>query len=660
MSTAELHTHTEFVCQDRAVESIQYSLDVNLKGFNLFVMGQPGVGKHTLAKKMVVEKSRMRSVATDWCYAYNFNSPLNPRILKLPPGEGKKLQRDMDDLIEKLHHEFSEATAFHTIELLKRKYSELPNVTKHLDDALDNIKTHMKDFIRGPRESITLFDQPYIEMPPFSRLKINLLVDNSRTIGSPVVYEDNPIYHNLIGRVENMQISGSLVSDFTLIRPGSLHRANNGYLILDASEVLAHHLAWDGLKRAIRKEEIRIEPLEQSIEFWSSQTLEPEPIPLDVKIILIGDRDTYHMMCEEEPDFKELFKIVADFDDDFTRNKRNTYQYAKMIGTIAKQEHLKPLHRTAVANMIDFSSRLVEDSEKLSANIHSIKSIIQQADYWANEADREFIQSLDIKRAIKEQEYRLGRVRTRIYEDIKRNNVFVETSGETIGQINALTIVSEGEYEFGQPSRITATIHSGDGNIFDIQRDIDLSGPTHSKGVLLLTSFIKARYALVEKLSLSASIVFEQMYTSIDGDSASAAELCAIVSAFAQVPIKQSLAITGSIDQFGAMQPISSVNEKIEGFFEVCRLRKLTGEQGVIIPATNVKNLMLSEKVISAARKGTFHIYSINHVDEALSLLTGMNTGARNGSGKYPKTTLNHKVEYGLTNFASAFKKTSK
>lgn len=651
-TTDEITIEKEIIGQDRAIEAIEYGLDVHRKGFNIFVMGNPGFGKHTLTQKLVILKSRQRSVATDWCYVYNFDDPLQPKVLQLSPGLGRQLQTDMDDLIEKLHHEFTETTAFHAIELLKRKYNENPKVIDHLNDALINLQKHISDFVNKPEANITLFDQPHIELPPFSRLKVNVLVDNSRTIGSPVIYEDNPIYHNLIGRVENMHIEGSLVSDFTLIRPGSLHRANNGYLILDAAEVLAHHLAWDGVKRVIHKQEIRIEPLEQSIEFWSSQTLVPEPIPVDIKIILIGDRDTYHMMCDEEPDFKELFKVVADFENDLPRNEKNNLEYAQLISTIAKQEKLKPLHRTAVAHVIEHSSRLVEDTEKLSAHMHSIKSIVQQADYWASSRQRKIIDIQDIKKAIEKQEHRINRVEERIFEEIKRGTISIDTHGEKIGQLNALTIVTEGEYEFGQPSRITATAHVGEGSIVDIQREIDLSGAIHSKGILTLTGFIKSRYACAEKLSLSATITFEQLYTPIDGDSASAAELCALISALAKLPIKQSLALTGSVTQFGELQPISSINEKIEGFHKVCAQKKLTGDQGVIIPSANVKNLMLNEDVIHSARKGLFHIYPVDHIDDALLLLFGRSIGKRNSKGKYPKSSINYHVEDSLQNFS--------
>lgn len=656
-TTEELISDEDMVGQERAIESIQYGLDMNLKGYNIFVMGQPGVGKHTLAKKLVIRKSRLRSAAADWCYVFNYTNPLKPKVLKLQPGVGSQLRDDMDKLIEIFHNDFSVPMAERLIADLKHKYQEHSNIVVYFDDTLANIIKNPQEFTNQTRDHLTLFDQPHIETPPFSRLKINVFVDNSKTIGSPVIYEDNAIYHNLVGRVENMSINGSLISDFTLIKPGSLHRANHGYLILDAYEVLNHHLAWEGLKRALHTEQVRIEPLEQSIEFWSSQTLEPEPIPLDIKIVVIGDRDTYHMLCEEQPDFKELFKVVADFNNKMPRNKKNSQRFAEVIAKIAREENLKPLTPGAVAGILDFSSRNAEDAEKLSLHMHTLKDITQQANYWATLSNKTLIDRISVKKAISTEKKRLNRLQDEVFEDMLRNIIAIDTDGKKIGQINALTVVEEGSYVFGQPSRITAVTHVGDGDVINIQREIDLSGSIHSKGVLTLSGFLKKRYAVTEKLSLSASIAFEQLYTVIDGDSASAAELCALLSALSQVPIKQSLAVTGSINQFGELQAISGVNEKIEGFFRLCKSRNLTGKQGVIIPAINMKNLMLNDELIRAANNNQFHIYPANNVDEVMHLLTDVEPGKQSKNGEFKKDSINYKIEYRLLNYAKFIKK---
>lgn len=656
-TTDDLDVDEDIIGQERAIEALQFGLDVEVKGFNIYVMGSPGLGKHTLTKKMVIRKSRLLSLASDWCYVFNFTNPLRPKVLKLPPGMGNHFRDDMDHVIDTLHANFSDDLALNAIRALQEKYAAQETIVSHLEEVLGNIRKHASEFFNKDRGSMVLFGQPHLELPPFSRLKVNVFVDNTRTIGRPVIFEDNPIYHNLTGQVENLSINGSLISDFTLIRPGSLHRANNGYLVLNVYDVLTQNLAWEGLKRALHSSKIHIQPLEQSIEFWSAQTLNPEPIPLDVKVILIGDRESYYLLCENEPDFKELFKVIADFDEDIPRNKTTCFRYAKLIASIAKSEKLKPLDRNAVARIIDHSSRLVEDSERLSLAIHSIKSIIQQADFIATRANHLVIKQKHIEEAIIKHDYRLSALQEMTYRDILRNFINIDTDGKRVGQVNGLTVTAEGDFEFGQPYRITATIHVGDGTVIDIQREIEMVGPIYSKGVLTITGFLKGRYALTEELSLSATIAIEQLYDNLDGDSASCAELAALLSSLANVPIKQYIGITGSVNQFGEIQAIDGVNAKIEGFFAICKQRGLSGKQGVAIPAINVQNLMLNEEVVEAAEQGLFHIYAVKHIDELMILLTGLPSGIRNGKGLFPKNTLNAKIEYALLNYAKCLKR---
>lgn len=651
-STANLPFDEDIVGQERAIEAIDFGLEMEHKGYNIYVMGPPGMGKHELAKKLVIRKSRLRDTAKDWCYVYNFDNPLKPKVLQLDPGLGQQLKQDMDELIEKLHSDFSESFVHNTMNQLKQRYKKFPKVVHHLDQCLRNIIRNAEDFFRKPKEELVLFDQPHLEVPPFSRLKINVLVDHTHTIGSPVIFEDNPIYHNLIGRVENISITGSLVSDFTLIRPGALHRANHGYLILDAYEVLTHHLAWEGVKRALHTKQVRIEPLERSKEFWSAQTLDPEPIPLDLKVVLVGDRETYYSMCEEEPDFWGLFKVIADFENEIPRNKKNNLRYAKLMGEIARQDKLKPLDKKAVSRVIEYSSRLVEDAEKLSTHVESIKSIIQQADFWAKKENKKTIQREHVILAIKGHRKRLNREQLKVYEDILRNSTLIDTTGTKIGHVNALTIAEVGNYEFGQPCRVTVQVHLGDGELVDIQREVDMSGPIFSKGVLIFSGFLKGRFSNSSKFAIAASIAFEQLYSPIEGDSASAAELCALLSAISEVPVKQSIAVTGSVNQFGEIQSISSANEKIEGFFEICKARKFTGDQGVIIPASNVKNLMLNEEVIAAVRKGLFNVYAAEHIDDIMTILSDLPAGKRTKTGKFAKGSFNHKIELALLRYA--------
>ena len=383
---------------------------------------------------------------------------------------------------------------------------------------------------------------------------------------------------------------GTLVTDFNLIKAGALHRANGGYLILDARKVLLQPFAWEELKRALRSREIRIEVLGQTLSLVSTVSLEPEPIPLDVKVILLGERMLYYNLYEADPDFGELFKVAADFEDQMDRTVANHLLYARMIGTIARQEGLRPLDRAAVARVIEHSARLAGDAEKLSTHVHSIADVLREADYWAGEAQHHVIAAMDVQHAIDAQIRRLDRVRERIQEEIQRGTILIDTQGAAVGQLNGLSVLSMGQFAFGRPSRITARVRLGRGEVVDIEREVALGGPIHSKGVLILSAYLGARYAADRPLSLSASLVFEQSYSGVEGDSASSAELYALLSALADLPVKQGLAVTGSVNQRGQVQAIGGVNEKIEGFFDTCRAQGLTGEQGVLIPASNVKH----------------------------------------------------------------------
>jgi lon-related putative ATP-dependent protease len=384
----------------------------------------------------------------------------------------------------------------------------------------------------------------------------------------------------------------------------------------------------------------------------STVSLEPEPIPLDIKVIILGDRILYYLLQEYDPDFSELFKVQADFEERIERNEENNLLLARLIATLIRKEQLLPFHRNAVAQIIDYASRHVEDAEKLTTHMRSIADLLREADYWARQAGREVVSGEDIRHTIDEQIHRASRVRERIHEAIQRGDIFIDSEGDCIGQVNGLSVLSLGNYMFGQPSRITATVHIGEGNVVDIEREVEMGGPIHSKGVLILSSFIASRYAQKHPLSLSASLVFEQNYGGVDGDSASLAELCALLSALAGLPLKQSFAMTGSVNQHGVVQPIGGVNEKIEGFFEVCRQRGLSGEQGVIIPASNAKNLMLHPEVIEAVREGQFSIHTVKSVDEALSLLTGVEAGGTDAEGNYPAESVNGRVQARLREMA--------
>ena len=449
------------------------------------------------------------------------------------------------------------------------------------------------------------------------RYGVNVLVDHSGAGGAPVVFEHNPTFQQLLGRIEHVSQMGTLVTNFLLAKGGALHNANGGYLVLDARKLLTQPFAYEGLKRALQSRELRIESLGQAYSLVSSVSLDPEPIPLSVKVVLIGERLLYYLLQALDPEFPTLFKVAADFEDDVDRSEENTRLYARLLATLARRDSLKPLDRQAVARVIEESAREASDGEKLSARIRPVADIMREADFWAAKAGSEVIGLEAVEQAVESRVRRSGRIRDRMQEEILRNTILIDTEGQAVGQINGLAVLQIGDFRFGRPSRITARVALGTGKVIDIEREVELGGPIHSKGVFILSSYLASTYAADQRLSLSASLVFEQSYSGVEGDSASCAELCALLSALADAPIDQSLAITGSVNQRGAVQAIGGVNEKIEGFFDICRARGLTGSQGVLIPEANVKHLMLQAEVRDAVESGQFHLHAVSDVDQA-------------------------------------------
>lgn len=531
----------------------------------------------------------------------------------------------------------------HVIDELRAQYTNLPEVLNFLDAVQRDMILHVDDF-RKPDESINISGIPVVAHQTFLNYQVNVLVSNQNSSGAPLVCEDNPTYSNLIGRVEHTSQFGALVTNFTLIKPGALHRANGGYLLLDVHKILMQPFAWDALKRALQTREIRIESLGQMYSLISTVSLEPEPIPLVVKVVLFGDRLLYYLLQAYDPEFNELFKVAADFEEVIDRSIEVQQLYARLIATLVRKESLLPYDRDAVARVIEHSSRLVSDSEKLSMQMRNIADLLREADYWARDAGHATVLAGDVQHAIDTQIHRQDRIRDRLYEAILRGTLMIDTAGAVIGQVNGLAVIELGSFAFAQPTRITATTRLGKGDLINIEREAELSGAIHSKGVLILAAFLAARYAKNQPLALSASLAFEQSYGKIDGDSASLAELCALLSNLAHVPILQTLAITGSVNQLGQAQAIGGVNEKIEGFFDICVARGLTGQQGVLIPVSNVKHLMLRQDVIDAVAKGLFSIYAVENVDQAISLLTGISAGEMDEKGVYPDGTINYLV----------------
>ncbi len=566
--------------------------------------------------------------------------------------EFPRWRRDVQNVIKEVGSEALRLAVGHLIEEIKPGYADLPEVTRYLEEVMQDILESgqsLHESTKSDDESETTFFSGTISA---QRYLVNLLVDNPGSGDRPVVYEDNPTLQNLVGRIEHHVHMGTLVSNFTLIKAGALHRANGGFLILDAEKILSQPYAWEGLKRALQSGEIRIESLAELIGLSSTVQLEPEPVPLDLKVVLIGERIVYYLLAELDPDFLSLFKINADLESEVNRTAEGMVQYARLIATLARRHALRPLSAAAVARIIDHAARLVGDAGKLITRTEPLSSLMQEAGHFAATADSPLIERAHVEAALQAHQYRNDRIRERYQEEILRGQLLVDTSGVHIGQINGLAVAVLGESTFAHPVRITATVRMGEGEIIDIEREVELGGPIHSKGVLILSSFLAARFGWAMPLSLRASLVFEQSYGGVEGDSASLAELSALLSALSGIPIRQSRAVTGSVNQFGVVQPVGGVNEKIEGFFDICAARGLTGEQGVLIPSTNVAHLMLKETVVAAVREGRFHVWAVNDIDEAMQLLTGMEAGEPDEKGEVPEGTINFHIALQLAELA--------
>ncbi len=765
-TTADIEDVTEVVGQARALTALEFGSRTRGKGFNLYVLGSPGSGRHRIVRDFLESEAAQRAVPPDWCYVNNFADPLKPHGISLPPGRGKELRRDMLQLVEDLQasvpaafrsenyrdrrseieqefqdrnkqameklqaeaesegmgllptpqgfaiapvrdgrvlseEEFSElpedqrvratdAIARLTDKLrkhleglpvwhrerrqrvkeldrdvamlavgaliqdLKARYQDIAAVQDYLSAVQDDVLENVQDFRAVDKGSgmtpIQLREQREERL---RRYQVNVLVDNAKLQGSPIVYESNPSYQNLVGRVEHVPEFGTLTTDFTMIRPGALHAARGGYLMLDAERLLRQPFAWEAVKRCLFGGEVRTESMAQLLSLISTQSLEPDPMPLEIKLVLIGNRWLYYLLCEFDQDFPELFKVAADFEDQMVRSEETTRLYARMLATTARQLDLLPFTAAAIARVIEYSGRLVDEGEKLSTHLRSITDLMSEADYLAREHEEAEVSGERVEEATERQVARLDRIRGRIFEAIENDQILVDTDGDSVGQVNALSVLRLGAFRFGQPSRVTATVRLGEGEVVDIEREVELGGAIHSKGVLILSSFLGSRYVRDLPLSLHASLVFEQHYGGVEGDSASLAELCALLSAISDVPIRQSLAVTGSVNQLGRVQVIGGVNEKIEGFFDICQRRGLSGDQGVLIPSENVRHLMLRKEVRESVAAGKFHIYPVRTVDEALVLLTGVDAGVAADDGRFPADSVNGRVARSLREMAA-------
>lgn len=755
-TTAELEPLDGFMGQDRALEAVEFGTAIERSGFNLFVMGASGTGRHTAIEAYLNRLAGSRPAPDDWVYVNDFELAQRPRALRLPTGRAIALRDGMTTVIEdllgslpgvfesdeyrrrrraideefeeaqeeafeglrkeaaerdvallrtpmgfalapmrdgqvvkpeafnawpegertaaqaaiselqdslrivleriprldkkrreqlrELNREFAAVAVDHALEDLRSAFADLPDVVPFIDSVRADLVENAGMLLPSGGEEEP--QQKRADAPELRRYKVNVIVSNGHaSTGAPVVREDNPTLPNLVGRIEHLQQMGALVTDFLLIKAGALHRSNGGYLLLDARRILTQPLAWEALKRALRNGRIVIESLAEHLSLLSTVSLEPEAIPFSAKVVLFGDRMVYHLLCQFDPEFQEIFKVAVDFDEEVTRSEASAQHYARLISGLVEREALLPFDRNGVARLLEHASRLAEDAERFSVRLGPIADLAREADHWARAESASTITDRHVVRAEQAAIRRLDRLRDKSRDATLRNILLVDTEGTRVGQVNGLSVISLGRIAFGRPSRITARVRLGSGKLVDIERETELGGPLHSKGVLILSGLLTARYARDWPVSLAASLVFEQSYGGVDGDSASTAELCALLSAIAELPLRQDLAITGSVNQHGEVQAIGGVNEKIEGFFELCAARGLSGTQGVIIPQANVQHLMLREEVVEACAAGRFAVYAAEHLDQVMELMTGRLAGERGEDGLFPPDSVNRLVE---------------
>lgn len=759
-TTQELPDLDEPLGQERAASAIHFGVSMRRKGYNLFVLGPTGGGRHSLVQKLVKSIAADMPAPGDWCYLHNFDNPQKPFAINMAAGTARQLKNDLKHMIDDIataipaafaskvftaqekeieeryrnrqdeafraleeealrHHiafartdngfAFAPLRAGHilrpeeftkldhaqqekygqAIEMLQNKlhelldeipkwqqemranirelitkttrlavsplamrvhdnYAALPAIQHHIEKISQNIVENIELF-RAQDSPDSLFPLTPGTLPGLLRhYQINVLVDHADTRGAPVVYSSNPTHDNLLGKTEYLAHMGTMITDFMLIRSGAFHQANGGFLIIDAHKILAQPYAWDALKRTLMENKVTIESLAETLGLIHTVTLEPETISIDLKVILLGERFVYYLLCELDPDFAKLFKVAADFDEEIERNDSNSMKLACLIATQVRADNMRSFDKTAVARVIEHCARMVEHADKLSVHLGHITDLLHESDYWAGVDGRATVTANDVEKAIAQQYYRTDRVRHKLLEHVIEGSTLIDTSGMRVGQINGLSVINLGHRWYGMPSRITATARPGEGKLIDIEREAELGGEIHTKSVIILTHYLASRYARTKPLSLMASVGFEQSYGEVEGDSASVAELLALLSAISNIPLKQNLAVTGSLNQLGEIQVIGGVNEKIEGFFDICAERGLTGDQGVVIPAANAKHLMLKKEIVEAATEGKFHIYAVNHIDDAIELFSGMPAGERGDDGQLPENTFNYAVELQL------------
>jgi len=759
-TSAEIAPLEEIVGQQRALDAIDFGLEMRAAGFNIYVLGDAGTGRTSAVRAFIGRIAEGEPVPRDWCYLFNFREPSEPLAVSFEPGRAVEFRSAMAGLVGHLRSELPKVyeskeykhqkaviteefnrrqqelfgelereaaargfriragagefsivavdekgepiteEAFKSLDEEKRRrlredgrhvrerldavvgilkkaeketrerLAELeryaattvlaprmeeirgrfgadPKVAAYLDAVTADILANLADF-RPPPEEPEQPPVPFLRMPrpepDLTRYAVNVLVDNGGLKGSPCLFESNPTYYNLFGRIEHRFHMGAALTDFTMIRAGALHRANGGYLVVNALDLLRNLFSYDALKRALRNGEVRIEDVWEQYRLVSMAAMKPEPIPLDVKVILIGSPEIYYLLYNLDEEYRELFKVKADFDTRMERTDENVDRYAAFVAAKVREESLRHFDPSGVARLVDYGCRIAGHQGKLTSRFRDVADLIREADYWAGKAGAPVVSGEHVDRAWEARVYRHGLIEALSREAVAEGTVIVETAGEKVGQVNGLAVIDLGDYAFGKPSRITATVHAGKAGVVNIERETKLSGRIHDKAVLILSNYLGRRYGSHKPVTLSASIAFEQLYGIVEGDSATCAELYALLSALSGVPLKQNVAVTGSMDQSGAVQPVGGVNEKIEGFFDLCRLRGLDGTHGVIIPRRNAVNLMLRQDVVEAARAGLFRVYAVDRVEEGFEILFGMPAGEPGPGGMFPDGTLDRLI----------------
>ncbi len=774
-STAELLPLKEVIGQERAVEAIDFGVNIKSYGYNIYVLGPGGAGRTSTIKEAIERQARKLPNPDDWCYVYNFQTPDEPNAICLPAGKarifqkkmknlscelekiipetlysedfqkernqliqnfqdtqnkalleidkkakenglalqknpqgfflvpvkdgktispeeyeqlrddekkrldelGKQLKEDLNKTLNEIRREEQNvnrnitelersAVKFavgYLLEEIREEFQQYPEIPEYLDMVENDLLANIDEFKKNQEKNND--GSPLGIMMPSSgsyldRLQVNVIIDNSKTHGAPVIVETNPTYNNLIGRIDRKPHLGALITDFTMIKGGAFHRANGGFLIVEAEQIFRKPFGWEALKRTLKNQEINITDLSEEYSYVSTKTLQPEKIPLNIKIVLIGSPDIYYTLYNMDDEFRELFKVKADFNVQMKMTKKNIQKYAQFISSRCKEENLHHFNKEAVARIVEFGAELVGDQTKLSTRFAEVCNLVREADYWASQNNHEVITWSDVQKALDMKINRLNKIEELIRDRIVAGTIFINTSGKKIGEINSLVVYNYGDYMFGKPSRISVRLYQGKSGVVAIDREVKMSGRIHDKGLLILTAFLNGVFGQKKQLSMSASVTFEQSYGDIDGDSASSTELYAILSSLSGYPINQGIAVTGSVNQFGEVQPIGGVSEKIEGYYAICKVRGLTNDQGVIIPKSNIKNLTLKNEILNAVKEKKFHIYAVSRIEEGIEILTGVPAGKMKKDGTYPKGTVYGAVEKKLEELEEQTKEKNK